>query len=95
MEDENNRSEGGGRSEEAGSGREATDGKVKRRERMEEYERSGLTTATFARKAGINYPTFCSWVKKAEAGRAGAKGWPVFAEVKADDGGRCDEGAKA
>lgn len=37
--------------------------KARRVELLEEYRGSGLTQAAFAKKAGINYTTFCSWVQ--------------------------------
>ena len=37
--------------------------KERREGLLKEYEQSGLTQAAFARRAGINYPTFASWVQ--------------------------------
>ena len=37
--------------------------KQRREELLNEYEQSGLTQAAFARRAGVNYPTFASWVQ--------------------------------
>ena len=37
--------------------------KERREDLLNEYEQSGLTQAAFARRAGINYPTFASWVQ--------------------------------
>ena len=37
--------------------------RARREELLNEYEQSGLTQAAFARRAGINYPTFASWVQ--------------------------------
>lgn len=37
--------------------------KARRVELLEEYRGSGLTQAAFAKKAGLNYTTFCSWVQ--------------------------------
>lgn len=36
---------------------------ARREELLNEYEQSGLTQAEFARRAGVNYPTFASWVQ--------------------------------
>ena len=37
--------------------------KERREELLNEYEQSGLTQAAFARRAGVNHPTFASWVQ--------------------------------
>ena len=37
--------------------------KARREDLVNEYEQSGLTQAAFARRAGVNYPTFASWVQ--------------------------------
>lgn len=38
---------------------------ARKRERLlEEYKRSGMSAAAFARKHRINYTTFCSWRKR-------------------------------
>ena len=37
---------------------------AKRREILEEFEKSGLTGARFAALAGIKYQTFASWVQE-------------------------------
>lgn len=37
--------------------------KARREELLNEYEQSGLTQAAFARRAGVNYPTFASWIQ--------------------------------
>ncbi len=37
--------------------------KGRREDLLNEYEQSGLTQAAFARRAGVNYPTFASWVQ--------------------------------
>ena len=37
--------------------------KARREELLSEYEQSGLTQAAFARRAGVNYTTFASWVQ--------------------------------
>ena len=31
---------------------------------LDEFERSGLKGAAFARTVGISYPTFASWIQK-------------------------------
>ena len=31
---------------------------------LDEFERSGLKGVPFARLAGVNYPTFASWIQK-------------------------------
>ena len=49
------------------------------------WERSGLTQAEFARREGVQYPTFASWVQQARAA-AGARSSTAqkvrFAEVQ-------------
>ena len=35
----------------------------RREELLTEYERSGLSQAAFARRAGVRYPTFAHWVQ--------------------------------
>lgn len=42
----------------------------RREELLGEYDRSGLSQAAFARRAGVRYPTFAHWVQ--ERRRAGA-----------------------
>jgi transposase-like protein len=42
---------------------------ARRAELLAEYERSGLSQAAFARRAGVRYPTFAHWVQ--ERRRAG------------------------
>ncbi len=37
--------------------------RARREDLLNEYEQSGLTQAAFARRAGVNYPTFASWVQ--------------------------------
>lgn len=39
--------------------------KRRRDEFFAEYERSGLSQAAFARRAGVRYPTFAHWVQRA------------------------------
>jgi transposase-like protein len=60
--------------------------KARRQELLAAYEQSGLTQAAFARREGVKYQTFASWVS--EGGRRSAAGGlsksvvPVrFAEV--------------
>jgi transposase-like protein len=36
----------------------------RREELLGEYERSGLSQAAFARRAGVRYPTFAHWVQE-------------------------------
>jgi transposase-like protein len=36
----------------------------RREELLAEYERSGLSQAAFARRAGVRYPTFAHWVQE-------------------------------
>ena len=38
--------------------------KARREELLNEYEKSGLTQAAFARRAGVNYQTFVVWVRE-------------------------------
>lgn len=44
----------------------------RREELLAEYERSGLSQAAFARRAGVRYPTFAHWVQKRRRGGASA-----------------------
>lgn len=37
--------------------------KARREDLLNEYKQSGLTQAAFARCAGVNYPTFASWLQ--------------------------------
>lgn len=39
--------------------------KQRRDELLAEYERSGMSQAAFARRAGLRYPTFAHWVQEA------------------------------
>lgn len=39
--------------------------KQQREELLAEYERSGMSQAGFARRAGVSYPTFAHWVQEA------------------------------
>ena len=44
---------------------------------LEEFEKSGMSGAKFARLAGIKYPTFMYWLKRREARESeGATGLP-------------------
>ncbi len=36
---------------------------------LDEFERSGLKGLPFARMAGVNYPTFASWIQKRRRAR--------------------------
>jgi transposase-like protein len=36
----------------------------RRQELLAEYDRSGLSQAAFARRAGVRYPTFAHWVQE-------------------------------
>ena len=38
--------------------------RTRREELLTEYERSGLSQAAFARRAGVRYPTFAHWVQQ-------------------------------
>ncbi len=55
-------------------------------ELLAEYEASGLSMAGFARREGLKYPTFASWVKKCAAQSAARPERstiaPRFAEVR-------------
>jgi hypothetical protein len=65
---------------------------VGRREALvEAWQRSGLTQAEFARKEGVRYPTFASWVQQQRASSRGPKAAAPklrFAEVAWPAGGR-------
>jgi transposase-like protein len=63
--------------------------KQRRRELLAEYERSGMSQAAFARRAGVRYPTFAHWVQEARREPRGLSGSkhkttvaPRFAEVR-------------
>lgn len=62
--------------------------KQRREELLAEYERSGMSQAAFARRAGVRYPTFAHWVQEArrEPRARTAHGLktaaPRFAEVR-------------
>ena len=50
---------------------------------LREYDTSGLTQAEFARRAGVKYPTFASWVQaRRGAGGGGMAARVRFAEVQ-------------
>jgi transposase-like protein len=58
--------------------------RVRREELVRAWRHSGLTQAEFARREGVQYPTFASWVQQARAGsltRKGAAPKMRFAEV--------------
>lgn len=38
---------------------------------LEEFDRSGMSGAAFARHYGLNYPTFAGWIRKRRLGKAG------------------------
>ena len=40
---------------------------------LEEFDRSGMSGAAFARQFGINYHTFAAWIHKRRLGKAGFK----------------------
>jgi len=46
-----------------GDGRRMTS-RERRAEILADYAASGLSMAAFARREGLRYPTFASWVKK-------------------------------
>lgn len=62
--------------------------KQQRMELLAEYERSGISQAAFARRAGVRYPTFAHWVQEARRQPRGLTGpkpraaAPRFAEVR-------------
>ncbi|MBI5774743.1 MAG: hypothetical protein HZA89_13485 [Verrucomicrobia bacterium] len=43
----------------------------RRRQLLAAFRESGLTRSGFARREGIRYTTFCTWVQKDEEARAG------------------------
>lgn len=58
---------------------------ARREELVAAWRQSGLTQAAFARREGVRYPTFASWVQQARriGGRMGASAPKVrFAEVQ-------------
>ena len=62
----------------------------RREELLEEYDRSGLSQAAFARRAGVRYPTFAHWVQErrradgaaGEATAASPSATPRFVELR-------------
>jgi transposase-like protein len=55
----------------------------RREELLGEYERSGLSQAAFARRAGVRYPTFAHWVQEhRRSGGATATTPPRFVELR-------------
>ena len=46
--------------------------RARREELLAEYERSGLSQAAFARRAGVRYPTFAHWVQERRSAGYGA-----------------------
>lgn len=46
-------------------------GVERRDELLDEYERSGLSRAAFARRTGVKYPTFVYWVRERRRKAAG------------------------
>ncbi len=48
---------------------------AKRREILDEFEKSGLTGAGFAALAGIKYQTFASWVQERRRERSVSVTW--------------------
>ena len=73
----------------------------RREELVGAWRRSGLTQAEFARREGVRYPTFASWVQQQRAANGGPKAatppmrfaevaWPASAacglEVRLADG---------
>lgn len=74
---------------ETGEKRDRVGRKITPAERREElvgaWEGSGLTQAEFARREGVQYPTFASWVQQARAAkgaRSAAAQQVRFAEVQ-------------
>ena len=55
----------------------------KRRQIVEEFERSGMTGAQFARHIGVKYPTMMAWVqaRKRERGEPARLGGPQWLEA--------------
>lgn len=46
--------------------------KERREQLLDEYERSGLSQAAFARREAVRYPTFAHWVQERRRDAAGA-----------------------
>lgn len=58
----------------------------RREQLLDEYERSGLSQAAFARREGVRYPTFAHWVQQRRRGTLTTPGRrpavsPRFVEV--------------
>src|SRR5690606_14410395 len=58
----------------------------RREQLLDEYERSGLSQAAFARREGVRYPTFAHWVQERRRGALRGPGQrpaesPRFVEV--------------
>ena len=55
----------------------------RREQLLDEYEKSGLSQAAFARREGVRYPTFAHWVQERRRGALGETGRvvPRFVEV--------------
>ncbi|HEV2331272.1 MAG TPA: hypothetical protein VGY56_21020 [Verrucomicrobiae bacterium] len=51
---------------------------ARREQLLDEFERSGLSAAEFARRNGLTYTTFCGWRKRWEK----AKALPSFVQVE-------------
>ncbi|HEV2327272.1 MAG TPA: helix-turn-helix domain-containing protein, partial [Verrucomicrobiae bacterium] len=51
---------------------------ARREQLLDEFERSGLSAAEFARQHGLTYTTFCGWRKRWERGKA----LPSFVQVE-------------
>ena len=51
-------------------------------EMLGEYDTSGLTQAAFARRAGIKYPTFASWIRARRAKSGSEPGRVRFAQIQ-------------
>lgn len=66
-----------------GDGRRMTS-RERRAELLAEYAASGMSMAAFARREGLRYPTFVSWVKKGGGGEVAqvSARKPRFAEVR-------------
>ena len=55
----------------------------RREELLGEYERSGLSQAAFARRAGVRYPTFAHWVQERRRATAASPSvTPRFVELR-------------
>lgn len=53
--------------------------KERREQLLDEYERSGLSQAAFARGAGVRYPTFAHWVQERRRDAGGHPAKPAGA----------------